>query len=79
MIEQQRHTCSWSNLPIFGSLEKSLFALDEVDLAATPQVVKRALARTNIEGGKVTKIVIEPGLANRARDSGEDVPAICSA
>lgn len=44
------------------NLESTLFDLDTVNLAATPEVAKAALARTNLEGGKVTKMVIERGL-----------------
>jgi len=51
--------------------DKDLFALDEIDFAVTPQVVKAALARTNIEGGKVSKITIHRGIADLPGDSSD--------
>jgi len=62
--------------PFQQNLEASLFPLDEVDLAATAQVVKAALERTNIESGKVSKIVIERGrsLANFTAGSSRQLP-----
>ncbi|HEY6189361.1 MAG TPA: hypothetical protein VIW80_17040 [Pyrinomonadaceae bacterium] len=44
------------------NLESTLFDLDTVNLAATPDLAKAAVSRTNLEGGKVTKMVIERNL-----------------
>jgi hypothetical protein len=41
------------------NLDNTLFDLDAVNLAATPDLAKAALSRTSLEGGKVTKMVIE--------------------
>jgi len=56
--------------------DSDLFSLDEVDFAMTPQVIKAALARTNIEGGKVSKITISRGKDYRPDDfSNRDITA----
>jgi hypothetical protein len=44
------------------NLDSTLFDLDTVNLAATPDLVKAALSRTSLEGGKVSKMVIERSL-----------------
>lgn len=44
------------------NLDKTLFNLDEVNLAATPALAKAAVERTKLEGGKVTKMEIERSL-----------------
>lgn len=44
------------------NLEKTLFSLDDVNLAATAALAKGAVDRTRLEGGKVTKMVIERGV-----------------
>jgi hypothetical protein len=41
------------------NLDKTLFDLDELNLAATPALAKAAVERTRLEGGKVTKMEIE--------------------
>ena len=46
-----------------NNLDKTLFDLDDINLAATPTVVKTALERVKIEGGKVKKMTIERGLS----------------
>jgi hypothetical protein len=60
--------------PLGGRFKVLLFPLDEVDLAATPRVIAAALARANVEGGKVTKITVEMGIENRAGQGRRDVP-----
>ena len=45
------------------NLTDTLFNLDDINLAATEAVAKTALERTAVEGGKVTKMVIERGLS----------------
>jgi hypothetical protein len=44
------------------NLDSTLFDLDQVNLAATPALAKAAVERTNLEGGKVTKMEIERGV-----------------
>jgi hypothetical protein len=44
------------------NLDKTLFNLDEVNLAATPALAKAAVERTKLEGGKVAKMEIERSL-----------------
>jgi len=41
------------------NLDKTLFDLDDLNLAATPALAKVAIERTKLEGGKVTKMEIE--------------------
>jgi hypothetical protein len=44
------------------NLDSTLFDLDTVNLAATPDLARAAVSRTNLEGGKVSKMVIERSL-----------------
>ncbi|HEX8142664.1 MAG TPA: hypothetical protein VF553_08720 [Pyrinomonadaceae bacterium] len=48
------------------NLDNTLFDLDTVNLEATPELAKAAVSRTNLEGGKVTKMVIERSLGMSA-------------
>jgi hypothetical protein len=51
--------------------QQQLFELDEIDLAATPQVIKAALERTKIEGGNVSKITINRDFGSGPRASND--------
>src|SRR5260370_10939859 len=46
-----------------NNLDKTLFDLDDINLAATPTVARTALERVKIEGGRVKKMTIERGLS----------------
>ncbi|MFS8084051.1 MAG: hypothetical protein ACMG6H_00305 [Acidobacteriota bacterium] len=46
-----------------NNLDKTLFNLDDINLAATPTVAKTAIERAKIEGGKVKKMTIERALS----------------
>lgn len=46
-----------------NNLDKTLFDLDEINLAATPTVARTAIERAKVEGGKVKKMTIERGLS----------------
>jgi hypothetical protein len=45
------------------NLDQTLFNLEEINLAATEALAKAAVERTAVEGGKVTKMMIERGLS----------------
>ncbi|HYX29702.1 MAG TPA: hypothetical protein VE863_14140 [Pyrinomonadaceae bacterium] len=45
------------------NLDKSLFNLDDVNVAATAAVAKAALERAKLEGGKIRRMTIERGLS----------------
>ncbi|HYR74979.1 MAG TPA: hypothetical protein VEM96_03985 [Pyrinomonadaceae bacterium] len=46
-----------------NNLDKTLFNLDDINLAATPTVARTAIERVKIDGGKVKKMTIERGLS----------------
>jgi hypothetical protein len=46
-----------------NNLDKTLFDLDEINLAATPTVARTAIERAKVEGGKVKKMTIERSLS----------------
>jgi hypothetical protein len=58
-----------------GNRDKYSFPLDEVNFAAMPDVVKGALARTEVREGKVEKITIRKGFLYRLQDS-DKIPAV---
>lgn len=58
-----------------GNRDKYSFPLDEVNFAAMPDVVKGALARTELREGKVEKITIRKGFLYRLQDS-DKTPAV---
>src|SRR5262245_5361612 len=45
------------------NLDGTLFNLDEINLSATEALAKEAVTKTAVEGGRVTKMVIERGLS----------------
>jgi hypothetical protein len=45
------------------NVDQTLFALDDIDLAATARVATSALERAKIEGGKIKKMTIERALS----------------
>jgi hypothetical protein len=60
---------------LLGNWDKYSFPLDDVNFAAMPDVVKGALARTEVREGKVEKITIRKDFLYRLEDS-DKIPAV---